>query len=128
MSRLIFSVLLQSAEGVHRMRILRVKDDCTVQTLETVKNDAIDIATSGEAVWRCIATFVEGVIRSAPHWNQILIVLFSIHHNLEMLEKAFSVNANRLLDQSIAASGLVQYILNQLERSRLVQFLTALNS
>ncbi|HTL90281.1 MAG TPA: response regulator [Leptolyngbya sp.] len=67
------------------------------------------------------------VVRSAPRWSQLPIVLFTMHNNLETLEQAIAAGATRLLDKSIAASEVVQCILNQLERSRLVQSLTALN-
>ncbi|MGG6270092.1 response regulator [Leptolyngbya sp. AN03gr2] len=65
------------------------------------------------------------VVRSAPQWSYLPIVLFTMHNNLETLEQAITVGANRLLDKSIAASEVVQCILNQLERSRIVQTLAS---
>lgn len=65
------------------------------------------------------------VVRSAPEWSQIPIVLFTIHNNLETLEQAIAVGANRLLDKSNSASQVVQCVLSQLERSRIVQTLAS---
>ncbi|KAM3102205.1 response regulator [Phormidesmis sp. 146-12] len=61
------------------------------------------------------------VVRNAPQWSKLPVLFLTAHTDPTTLHRALMAGANDLISKSIAETELVQRILSQLERSRMLQ-------